>query len=218
VEPICKKIAEVSNQPKKERTEPNAKGASTSEFTADHLGDDLPTRVIIKLVRRPETLPKNQGPRSHQTRPKLPDHHVVSWVASCLYAATAKGLCLSRSGIAFSVVVISPGPSRRLSLDVSSSLSDHLFICDACDRAGVPDITCRSGPHTEEHHLIRCLAPEKMKEATSSTEQRLTSLEGRLDKMQTRFDDLSCRIGNIEQLLYKLAGVADALDSHDHRP
>jgi prefoldin subunit 5 len=71
---------------------------------------------------------------------------------------------------------------------------------------GVPDLTRSSGKHTEYHHLIRCLAPEKVKEAASSTEQRFMSLEKRLDKMQTRFENLDNRIGNIEQLLHRLAG------------
>ena len=66
---------------------------------------------------------------------------------------------------------------------------------------GVPDLARSSGKHTEEHHLIRCLAPEEVKEAPS-TEQRLASLEKRLDNMQMQFDDFSNRI---EQLLHKLA-------------
>lgn len=85
------------------------------------------------------------------------------------------------------------------------ALSDNLCICDSCDMNGVPNLTRSSGKHTEYHHLIRCLAPEKAKEATSS-EQRFMSLEKRLDKMQTRFENLDNRIGNIEQLLHRLAG------------
>lgn len=85
------------------------------------------------------------------------------------------------------------------------ALSDNLFICNSCDVNGVPDLMRSSGKHTEGHHLIRCLAPEKAKEATSSTEQRFMSLEKRLDKMQTRFENLDDRIGNIEQLLHRLA-------------
>jgi hypothetical protein len=41
----------------------------------------------------------------------------------------------------------------------------------------VPDLTRYSGKHTEEHHLIRCMALEKVKEEASSTEQQLKSLE-----------------------------------------
>ena len=70
---------------------------------------------------------------------------------------------------------------------------------------GVPDLTRCSGKHTEEHHLIRCMPPEKVKEQASSTEQRLKSLEERFDSMETRLGDLSSRIGNIEQLLQRLA-------------
>ena len=70
-----------------------------------------------------------------------------------------------------------------------------------------------SGKHSEYHHLIRCLAPEDDNSAYS-TEQRLTSLEDRLTSMQSRiqsqFDDLTGRIGNIEQLLHRLATASEA--------
>jgi len=88
---------------------------------------------------------------------------------------------------------------------------DNLFICDACDAKGVPELTRSAGKHTEEHHLIRCLAPANGDDTDPATEQRLTSIESRLDSMQTRFDDLcgsigdlTSRVGNIEQLLHNL--------------
>jgi len=109
---------------------------------------------------------------------------------------------------------------------------DNLFICDGCDAKGVPDLMPRrsSGKHTEEHHLIRCLKPEKDDETDTSPDQRLISIEARLADMQTqfadiptqfanipsrsqfadiqgRFNDLATRIGNIEVLLHKLAGT-----------
>ena len=72
-----------------------------------------------------------------------------------------------------------------------------------------------SGKHTEEHHLIRCLAPEKEDDDTPATEERLTSIENRLDRMETRFDeltdrigDITSRMGNIEQLLQNLARIS----------
>jgi hypothetical protein len=88
--------------------------------------------------------------------------------------------------------------------------------------AGVPDLEGSSGKHTEDHHLIRCLEPEKTV-AALPTEQRLTSMEGRLDGMQSQLDDLSglmgdlagfmkdlnARIGNIEQFL-RPAGVPES--------
>ncbi|KAF8477646.1 hypothetical protein DFH94DRAFT_671862 [Russula ochroleuca] len=106
---------------------------------------------------------------------------------------------------------------------------DDLYICDGCDAEGVPDLMRSSGKHTEDHHLIRCLAREKTedKDKGSPTEQRLTTIEGRLDGMQTQLDDLTgrvgdltgrmgdlaghfgdlnARIGNIEQLLQRLVG------------
>jgi len=70
--------------------------------------------------------------------------------------------------------------------------------------------------HTEKHHLIRCLAPEKADGKASPTEQRLTSIEGCLDGMQTQLDgltgrmgDLNARMGNIERLLQRLVGASE---------
>ena len=117
-------------------------------------------------------------------------------------------------------------------LNVRAALLDNLYICDACDAEGVPDLMRKSGRHIEDHHLIRCLAPEKTddKDKALPTEQRLTSIEGRLDGMQTQLDglsgrmgdltgrvgdlsgnigDLNARIGNIEQLLHRLVGATE---------
>jgi chromosome segregation ATPase len=83
-------------------------------------------------------------------------------------------------------------------LNVLAAILDDLYICDGCDADGVPDLTRSSGQHTEEHHLIRCLAPEKADDKDASpTEQRLTSIEGRLDGVQTQLDDLSGRVKDI---------------------
>ena len=124
-------------------------------------------------------------------------------------------------------------------LNVRGVLLDDLYICDGCDAEGVPDLIRSSGKHTEEHHLIRCLAPEKMDDKDKAvTEQRLASMEGRLqtqlDDLNGRmgdlngrvedltgrigdltghFGDLSSRIGNIEQLLHRLLGARDT--AHD---
>ena len=113
-----------------------------------------------------------------------------------------------RFGIAFFVKVCLSGrvvPSQ-LDTNVPSLLLDGLFICDSCDMDGAPDFICASGKHTEEHHLIRCLAPERAEEAPSSPDQHHVSLEigKRLDDVQTQFNDLSGRIGNIEEILQRL--------------
>lgn len=100
---------------------------------------------------------------------------------------------------------------------------DDLYICNACDEAGVPDLERSSEKHTEKHHLIRCLAPEKADGKASPTEQRLSSIEGRLDGMQKQLDgftgrmgdltdrveDVNSRLGNIEQLLHRLVSVTE---------
>jgi hypothetical protein len=105
--------------------------------------------------------------------------------------------------------LIADNPSARL---------DNFFICDACDPKNMRDLSRSSGMHPEDHHLIRCLAPEKADDGLSPTEQRLTLIEERLSgmqtKMQTQWDDLTgrldgltARMGNIEQLLLRLAGA-----------
>ena len=97
-----------------------------------------------------------------------------------------------------------------------SLLSDNLFICNSCDIEGVPDLTRSSGKHTEEHHLIRCLAPPEEAENAPLVEQRLASLEEQLGNMQKQFVSLEEQVGNmhkrfddfssrIEELLNKLA-------------
>ncbi|KAI9464111.1 hypothetical protein BJY52DRAFT_887328 [Lactarius psammicola] len=112
---------------------------------------------------------------------------------------------------------------------------DDLFLCDACDRNGVPELMGSFGEHSEDHHLIRCLAPEKEDDTLSSTERRLISLEDQLNNMHSRFDntqsrfdnmqsqfdnlqsrfddlsqDLTSRIRNMEQLLHRLAASVTA--------
>ena len=87
---------------------------------------------------------------------------------------------------------------------------DDLFICYECDADGVPELMRSSGKHTEEHHLIRCLAPVEGEDDVTETDQRLKSIETRLDGMQARFDDLTTRIGNIEELLRRLAETASS--------
>jgi len=89
---------------------------------------------------------------------------------------------------------------------------DNLFICDACDGEDIRDLVLNSGKHTNDHHLIRCLAPEKENgDEVSPTDQRLTLIEGRLDEMQTKIqtqlDILAGRLTGIENLLLKLTGA-----------
>jgi hypothetical protein len=148
--------------------------------------------------------------------------------------ANARAAFPSHSGIAyFAKVGVENDTLHMYALNVSAAaLLDNLYICDACDAEGVPDLLRSSGRHIEDHHLIRCLAPEKTddKDKVLPTEQRLTSIEGRLDGMQTQLDDLSgrmgdltgrvgdltgnigdlnARIGNIEQLLHRLVGATE---------
>jgi hypothetical protein len=121
----------------------------------------------------------------------------MTQVVTCPHVAAATDISLFRFGIAFFVKVCLLGRIVPSQLD-TDVLSDELFICDSCDMEGAPDLIRASGEHTEEHHLIRCLAPERAEEAPSS-------LEKRLDDMQSQFNDLSGRMGNIEQLLHRLA-------------
>jgi hypothetical protein len=87
---------------------------------------------------------------------------------------------------------------------------DDLYICNACDAAGVPDLIRSSGKHTEDHHLIRCLAPQKADGKAPPTEQRLTSIEGRLDDgMQTQLDDPALTVDPTQR-----PAAADVLNPH----
>lgn len=65
--------------------------------------------------------------------------------------------------------------------------------------------------HTEHHHLIRCLAPEKDDDALSSTERRLISLEDQLNNMQPRFDNLQSRFDNMQLQCYSVQSRFDDL-------
>ena len=114
--------------------------------------------------------------------------------------ASAKAVFPSHSGIAFSAKVSLKDDVPHLITDHPPARLDDLFICDACDARNVRDLSRSSGKHTEDHHLIRCLAPEKADDEVSPTEQRLTLIESRLN-------DLTARMGNIEQLLLRLAGA-----------
>jgi chromosome segregation ATPase len=94
-------------------------------------------------------------------------------------------------------------------LNVHGVLLDDLYICDGCDAKGVPDLMRSSGKHTEEHHLIRCLAPEKMDDKDKAvTEQRLMSMEGRL---QTQLDDLTGHVGDLNGRMGDLTGRVEDL-------
>lgn len=138
-------------------------------------------------------------------RPHEMEDGIKSRTKACRRVANAKVAYPSRSGIAYSAKV---GPKNNIArmyvLKVRVALLDNLYICDACDTEGVPDLTRRFGKHTAEHHLIRCLAPE------TDDEDKKTSIEGRLDSLQTQLDDLTGRIGNIERLLHRLVGASES--------
>jgi hypothetical protein len=174
-----------------------------------------------------------------KVRPHKMEARIRSRTETCLRVANAAVAFPSHFGIAYFAKV---GPEdNALYLHVLNVLAtllllDGLYICDACDADGVPDLTRSSGKHTEEHHLIRCLAPDDEDEA-SSTDHRLTLIEGRLDGLQTQLNDLTgrvgdltgrtgdltgrigdltghigdlnARIGNIEQLLHRLIGASE---------
>jgi hypothetical protein len=95
-------------------------------------------------------------------------------------------------------------------MTVHAARLDDLFICNACDEEGVPDLERGFGKHTEEHHLIRCLEPEKADDQALPTEQRLTSIEGRLDRMQSQLDDLSRCLGDLSDFIKNFDTRIDA--------
>ncbi|KAH9034700.1 hypothetical protein EDB85DRAFT_2220184 [Lactarius pseudohatsudake] len=207
VQPLCAKIAESSQQivEEGEETGTNTKNPSspkpTSEETPSELGDDKPCDdpdvPVDTAVEVEDVGDTSQDPNAEtsQGRTQPPD----SDLPSC-------GKCMGRLSFPCWYCI---------------KCEDDLFLCDSCDREGVPERVRGSGKHTEDHHLVRCLAPEKEDDTLPSTERRLISLEiqlnnmhYRFDDMQSRFDDLTrdltSRIGNMEQLLHRLAAAATA--------
>ncbi|KAH9034702.1 hypothetical protein EDB85DRAFT_2288949 [Lactarius pseudohatsudake] len=218
---LCTKIAESHQQleekdEKGEETDQNTKNASSPEYTPEEippgLGDgkpgddsDVPGDTAVEVNGVGDTSQDPSGENSQgRTQPQESD------LPSC-------GKCMGR--------LLFP-------CWYCTKCEDDLFLCDSCDREGVPELMRSSGKHTENHHLIRCLAPEKDDDTLSSTERRLISLEDQLNSMHSRFDntqsrfdnmqsqfdnmqsrfddltqDLTSRIGNIEQLLHELAAA-----------
>ena len=123
-----------------------------------------------------------------------------------LRVAIARVVFRSRVGIAYFVKVGPRDENTTFSAEGDPVLLDDLFICDACDMVGVPDLTRNSGRHTEGHHLIRCQALEEGGDTRSPTEQRLLSVESRLDDVKTQLDDLTHRMGDLHGRVGDLTG------------
>jgi hypothetical protein len=129
------------------------------------------------------------------------------------------GKCKGSLSFPFWYCIFCEGRSRGtatfiIMLTIHSTQLDNLLICDACDAEGVPDLVRSSGRHTEDHHLIRCLAPENAEDKALPTEQRLTMIEGSLDGMQTQLGDLTARMGDVTSRMGDLTGRVDDLTSH----
>jgi hypothetical protein len=141
-----------------------------------------------------------------KVRPHKMEARIRSRTKTCLRVANAAVVFPSHFGIAYFAKV---GPEdNALYLHVLNVLAtllllDDLYICDACDADGVPELTRSSGKHTEEHHLIRCLAPD---EDEASTDHRLTLIEGRLDGLQTQLNVLTSRMGDLTGRVGELTG------------
>jgi hypothetical protein len=190
---VCKQIVEASKQPD---TGSNVKSASS--FTS--IGNDSPTPGGT------EGVPDNSGLK-YTTRASAVDMWEDSRPSPQSQSGDLPtcGACDGPLSFPFWGCIFCKGQSldevvlSRVNTHVPSVLTD-LFICDLCDTKGVSDLIFFSEKHTEEHHLIRCLAPEA-KKAHFSTEKRLTSLETRLDSHSNDIHNLSGRIGNMQQLL-----------------
>lgn len=218
VETLCAKIAEssqksVEKDKGKEGNGPNSKMPSSPEPTPEETSsesehgqrDDAPGDTTVETKDSEGT---SQGLKDENAQDGTQPQD--SELPSC-------GKCKSRLSFPCWYCIYCEGMSGSLIyssrvLIYPPALSDDLFLCDRCDREGVPELMRISGKHTEGHHLIRCLAPEEDHDVPSM-ERRLISLEERIDSMQSRFDVLTGRIGNIEQLLQRLATASEALRS-----
>ena len=202
VQGFCTKIAGFSSQSHEETGQDEQKtsslGATSTEMLvkSDELDDVHSTPVCGEggAEMEVETIPDaEQGQDQDQDLP------------TC-------GKCKGSLSFPFWYCIFCRGQSQRpllyLSDDRRRCSLDHLFICNECDAEGVPDLERSYGKHTEEHHLIRCLEPEKTDDKPLPTEQRLTSMQSQLDKLSACMEDLAgfmkdlnARIGTIEQLL-----------------
>lgn len=209
VQTFCTKIAESHQrlEVKAEVTGPNSENPSntksTPEMTRSEQDDSKSADGTTNDVKDVGRTSQDLSGDNSQGRTQLRD----SDPPSC-------GKCTGRLSFPCWYCTKCAGQSRRLIcsprvLMCHSTLLDNLFLCDACDGEGVPELMRSSGKHAEDHHLIRCLAPEE-EDDTSSTDRRLISLEDRLTSMQSQFDDLTGRIGNMEQLLHRLAAASEA--------
>ena len=225
VQELCARIAETSQglvEKDKEETGPDTKNQSSPEPSPEETpsepddgqpddtddtedADDGPDDTAVEAKDDEGT---SQGPKDEN--PQDGTQAQDSDPPSC-------GKCKGRLSFPCWYCIYCEGQFRRLIesprvLMRHPTILDNLFLCDSCDAKGVPELMRSSGAHTEDHHLLRCLAPED-DDDTSSTERRLISLEDRLTGMQSRFDDLTHRIGNMEQLLHRLATASEALRS-----
>jgi hypothetical protein len=224
----CRKIAELSLHPE-EKTGSDEQKISSSEPALT----ETPTKSDkADDVLSPEDSTKGGTEEEGKTgRDRKQDQVQDESLPTC-------GKCKGRLSFPFWYCIFCEGSSQGRHfhpyvLNGRCARLDNLYICDGCDAEGVPDLMRSSGKHTEDHHLIRCLAPETTddKDTGSSTEQRLTTIEGRLDGMQTQLDgltgrvgdltgrivdltghfgDLNARIRNIEQLLHRLVGAPES--------
>jgi len=173
VETHCKKIAEFHEQSEKkeEKSGSHAKSVSVAGSSDDHVGNGLP---------------RLDGTKGGDSDSEVKDVGDKTGDGSAVQASDLPTCrkCEQRLFFPFWCCIF---------------CRDDVFICDTCDQKGVPKIPMLL-EHTEEHHLIRCLAPRKDEGTTASVEQRLVALEGHLHNLCSRFETL-------EQLLHDIHGL-----------
>ena len=206
VEETCRKIA--GSPLPSDGTEPN--GQKTSSFGL--ISTEMPAKMPVgndksdDVLNTPDNTKGGAEVEGETARGGSQDQVQDESLPAC-------GKCSARLSFPFWYCIFCEGWSRGkyaspCALIVRAVLLDNLYICDACDADGVPDLTRSSGKHTEEHHLIRCLALEEMdeKDKASATEYRLTLIEGRLDGLQTQLDGLTGHMGDLTGRVGDLTG------------
>ncbi|KAI0259999.1 hypothetical protein BC834DRAFT_903029, partial [Gloeopeniophorella convolvens] len=137
----------------------------------------------------------------------------------CSVLATSKIVAAEQHATATEASIVTPvneGPlcgvcKGALSLPCWHCLycEDDLYICNACDANGVPELP----QHAANHHLLRCQEPL---EEESETEQRAVAFESRLDtieaQLNTRFGELSTRVDALSSMPTSVDELSKRMD------
>lgn len=212
---FCTKIAEFCSHPREGLGHHGQKTPSAEPTSTDSLAEDDKLEDVHTAPDRTDNRAESEVKESAEVKTAPAPDAVQGQAQGPEQDLPTCGKCKGSLSFPFWYCIVCEGRSRVrtlfLMLTTRSTQLDNLFICDACDTEGVPDLVRGSGRHMEDHHLIRCLAPENVEDKALPTEQRLTMIEGSLGGMQTQLGDLSAGMGDVTSRIGDLNGRVDDL-------